>query len=52
MIAVCVAEWSAVVHNTPLIFAWNLHHRMVSGTGGYRRILLQDFVDALEWPQW
>jgi hypothetical protein len=51
VVGVCLAQGPAMIYNIPGIFARNLHHRMVPGTGGYSRVLLKYFIYPLEWPE-
>ncbi len=50
-VAVGLVEWPAVINNKPLVGAGWMYHGMMSRTGGYFRILLQNFSNAFEGPK-
>src|SRR5690349_2905197 len=51
MIAIGIAEWTAVVNDVPLAGPLGMQHRVVTGARRHRGILLQDLADPLEWTE-
>ena len=44
VVSVGFAERTAVIHDVPFVFAWNLYYRVVAGTGSHVGVLLKDFA--------